>query len=131
MPLPRGVASVAVGGCACPPLAKAILVLVEARTRVVDWGRPVKGLPVRLASLIFTLPVPLVCVLGIAFNWPADCPPAGCSDPQFAGSSGATLFFAAVLLVYAAGAAAVASNRVRLGVALLVGAAVLATWAII
>ncbi len=112
-----------------PPMA--IMVPVEARTRLVDWGQPMSGLPVRLASLIFTLAVPLLCLAGIASNWPADCPPAGCSDPEFAGSAAAAVFFAAVLLVYVAGSAAVATNRVRVGVALLVAAAILTARAII
>lgn len=100
----------------------------ETRT---DWGKPVKGLPVRLAGLIFTLPVLLVCLLAIAFNWPANCPAGGCSDPEFAGSLSATAFFCAVLAIYIIGAVAVVFDRVRTGWALLAGAAALAAWGIL
>ena len=54
----------------------------EPREKLTDWGKPVNGLPVRLAGLIFTLPVLLICLLGIAFNWPPDCPASGCADPD-------------------------------------------------
>ena len=104
---------------------------MEPREKLTDWGKPVNGLPVRLAGLIFTLPVLLICLLAIAFNWPADCPAGGCADPDFAGSLSATTFFGAVLAIYIIGATAVAFDRVRTGWTLLAVAAVLTAWGIL
>lgn len=104
---------------------------MDGRAGVTDWGKPVRGLPVRVASLVFTLPVLLVCLLAIAFNWPANCSGGGCRGAEFAGSAPAAAFFGLALVVYLAGASAVVLDKVRMGWALLAVAAALGAWGIL
>ena len=85
----------------------------------------------RLASLIFTAPVLLLCILAMVFNWPADCPERGCGDPGAAGSAVAIAFYGVALAAYVTGATAVVLDRLRIGWGLLALATALVAWGIL
>lgn len=104
---------------------------MDGRTRLSDWGRPVTGLPVRLATLTFALPIVGLCLFGMLFNWPQDCGPNGCGEPALAGSAFATGFYGAVLAVCVAGAVVFATGRVKAGGAMLLVAAALTAWGVL
>lgn len=74
----------------------------------------VRGLPVRLALLLFAIPLIGLSVLGMIFNWPTEV-----RDPEIAGSLSATILFATALAAALIGAILFALNRVKTGISLL------------
>ena len=79
----------------------------------------VKGLPVRIASVLFTLPLLVLSFLGILFNWPTECVGEACRDPDLAGSGGAVVLFGSALIAVIGGALAVVIRRIKAGVVLI------------
>jgi len=76
--------------------------------------KEVKGLPVRLALLLFTIPVFYLAALEILFNWPT-----GSVTAEVPGTWSAVVFFAIALVLGILGAALFACNRIRTGLGLL------------
>jgi hypothetical protein len=83
-----------------------------------DWGTPVTGLPVRLALLLFSLPLIGLSVFGILFNWPHDCSLGGCGA-EFTDSPFWSGYYGLSLAVCITGAVVFALGRVKPGLALL------------
>ncbi len=73
-----------------------------------------KGLPVRLAILIFVVPFLYLSALGIMFNWPT-----GYGDPELPNSWLPTIFYCVALTSGLVGAVLFALNRIRSGLVLL------------
>ena len=85
----------------------------------------------RLATIVIGLPILAICGLGVLFNIPADCPPAGCGKGSLAGSGTFAAIFGLGVVSCLLGMAAVMFRRYKTGVALLTVAGAIAFLALL